>query len=247
MTNTKRIFAVASRAFSQLRHDKRQVVLSIVFPMVIIYFIKVLVDSLGSPFFDASQYVIPYGAFVIHFITFVLTAIVLVRERTSGTLERMFVSGYTPSNIIMGYLLAYAVITTIQSLLVLLQLRWLFELSYDIGQLLSIYLIMWLISILSLALGILTSNFARNEGQVFPFVPLVLVSFIISGIIIPSEQLPEWSQWLAYLTPLLYGNNVLQELIKGGVLSDNLPNLLGLPLYGLGVMTIAMFTLREKD
>jgi ABC-2 type transport system permease protein len=242
-----RIFFVSGRVLSQIKHDRRQLALSIFFPMIIIYFIKVLFDTLANPFFDASIYVVPYGAFIVHFITFILTAIVLVRERTSGTLERMFISGYNQISIIVGYLLAYAVITTIQSLLVLLQLTWLFELGYSLSQFASVYLIMWLIAIISLAIGILASNFARNEGQVFPFIPLVLVSFILSGIIIPSDKLPFWSQILGYLTPLYYGNNVLQNLILGGTLNDDWLNLIGLPIYGLVVMFFAMLTLREKN
>lgn len=248
MTGTiERMGAVASRALAQLRRDKRLIGLSIVFPLMIIYFIKVLIDTLSSPFFDASVYVVPYGAFIVHFITFVLTAIVLVRERTAGTLARMFISGYTQIEIITGYLLAYSILTTVQSLFVLLELAWLFSLEYSAAQFVSIYLVMWLLAIISLAIGIFTSNFARNEGQVFPFIPLILISFIISGILIPVEELPDWAQVMSYLTPLYYGNNVLQNLIGGGVLSDDWANLAGLPLYGLAVMVLGMVTLREKD
>ena len=120
----KRIGAVAGRVLSQLRRDHRLVGLSLMFPLIIIYFIKVMFDVLAGPSFNISAYVVPYAAFIIHFITFVLTAIVLVRERTAGTLARMFVSGYTQIEIITGYLLAYTVVATIQSLLVLIEINW---------------------------------------------------------------------------------------------------------------------------
>ncbi len=242
-----RIAAVAIRALSQLRKDRRLIGLSLLFPLLIIYFIKVLLDTLASPFFDATIYVVPYGAFIVHFITFILTAIVLVRERTVGTLARMFISGYSQLEIIAGYLLAYSALTSLQSLLVLAELELLFDLPYNSGQFASIYLIMWLLAIISLAIGILTSNFARNEGQVFPFVPLILISFILSGILLPVSELPDWAQWLSYLTPLYYGNNVLQELIGGGTLREAWVDLLSLPVYGLAVMFLGMLTLTEKD
>jgi len=243
----KRISIVAGRVLNQLRRDHRFVGISIIFPLIIIYFIKVVFDVLASPSFNISVYVVPYAAFIIHFITFILTAIVLVRERTAGTLARMFVSGYSPIEIVIGYLLAYTVLATIQSLLVLIELNWIFELNYDAGQLGSIYLVMWILAIISMAIGMLVSNFARNEGQVFPFIPLVLISVILSGIILPIDKLPEWVQMLSYLTPLYYVNEVLQNLIMGGGLGDDWVQILSLQTYGLVVVGLATLSLRESD
>ncbi len=243
----KRIWSVAQRVFLQLKGDKRFVGASVIIPLIIIYFMSVVFDALSSPAFNASIYVIPYGGFIIHFITFILTAIVLVRERTSGTLSRMFVSGYYQFEIISGYILAYSVLATVQSLTVLLELNWLFELNYGFEQLISLYIVMWLLAVISVALGTLVSNFARTEGQVFPFIPLVILSAILSGIILPVEQLPDWSQWLSRLTPLYYSNEVLQELIAGMSLSDSIEMVLGLVFYGFVVIGLAVITLRERD
>ncbi len=242
-----RLTAITGRVLKQLRHDHRFVAISILFPLAIIYFIKVVIDALASPFFDVTVYVIPYAAFIVHFITFVLTAIVLVRERTAGTLARMFVSGYKQIEIIGGYLLAYTVLATAQSLMVLIELNLLFELGYSFAAMAQMYFVIWFLSVLSMAIGMLVSNFARNEGQVFPFIPLIVLSVILSGIIIPIEKLPDWSQILSYLTPLYYANEVLQELIKGETLADNLLPLLRLPLYGLLCLSMVTITLREKD
>ena len=93
----------------------------------------------------------------------------------------------------------------------------------------------------------LVSNFARNEGQVFPFIPLVLLSVILSGIILPIDRLPDWVGALSYLTPLFYVNEVLQNLIAGGELFDELGNFLGLLGYGLIVVSMATLSLRESD
>ncbi len=243
----KRMSIVAGRVLNQLRRDHRFVGISILFPVIIIYFIKVVFEALASPFFNISVYVVPYAAFIVHFITFILTAIVLVRERTAGTLARMFVSGYSPLEIVIGYLLAYTVLATVQSLLVLIELNWIFDLGYALDILGSIYLIMWILAIISMALGMLVSNFARNEGQVFPFIPLVLLSVILSGIILPIERLPDWVGALSYLTPLFYVNEVLQNLIGGGVLGDDWVQLLFLLAYGLIVVGLATLSLRESD
>lgn len=239
--------AVTGRVLNQLRLDRRQVGLSLVFPLIIIYFINILFDVLGSPGFNISVYVVPYGAFIVHFITFMLTTIVLVRERTSGTLSRMFVNGYNQLEIITGYLLAYSLLVTIQSLLILVELNTLFELGYAFSKLASIYAIMWLLAVISMALGILISNLARNEGQVLTLLPVVLISFILSGVLIPTSRLPEWAQLLSYLTPLYYSNEILQELLRGALLFDDAALLVRLPFYGILVVVAATLTLRETD
>ncbi len=242
MTNTfQRTGVVTGRVLNQLRRDRRFVAISILFPLIIIYFIKLVFDILAPPTFNISPYVVPYAAFIVHFITFILTAIVLVRERTAGTMAQMFVSGYKQLEIIIGYLLAYTVLATVQSFLVLLELNWLFDLGFSVEQFASMYLV------ISMAIGMLVSNFARNEGQVFPFIPLVILSVILSGIIVSVDKLPDWAQVLSYLTPLFYANEVLQELITGGGLLDNWQMFVILPIYGLIVVGIATISLREKD
>lgn len=243
----ERIFAVAGRSLSQIKEDRRFLGFSIVFPAVIIYFVNVVLDVFASPVFDPTIYVIPYGAFIIHFITFILTAIVVVRERTAGTLPRMFISGYNQVDVILGYLISYTVLASVQSLIVLLELNWLFELSFSFERLATLYLVMWLLSVISLEIGIFVSNFASSEGQVIPFIPLVLISMIISGVILPVERLPEWVQVFSYVSPLYYANEIIQHIIAGGVLGDVLDTLGQLILFGLIVMALATLTLQERD
>jgi ABC-2 type transport system permease protein len=244
-----RAAAVAQRVLRQLRHDRRFLGLSLVSPLVIIYLLKVMFDSVATPFFDPTEFIVAYGAFIVHFLTYVLTTIVLVRERTANTLSRMFINGYGRAEVIAGYLLGYTLLATVQSLLVLVELRYLFELDYSLAQFAGIYLVMWLLALISMALGIFISNFARNEGQVFPFIPLVILpSIFLSGILISVDKLAEWAQWLSRLTPLYYANEMLLTLIKpGGALSDNWSALAGLVVYGTAVLLLANLTLRELD
>jgi len=238
---------VAGRVLNQLRRDHRLIGIALGFPLVIIYFIKVLFDALANPLFNISIYVVPYGAFVVHFLTFMLTAIVLVRDRRAGTMTRTFVSGYNQAEIVMGYLLAYTVLVTLQSLLILAELNWLFALEYTFDRLAAIYLVYWLLSVISMVLGIFLSSVARNEGHVVVMLPIIIVSVIISGIIIPVEKLPEWTQLLSFATPLYYANEVLQEVIADGKMLDTWQHLAGLPVYGLWWQLLAMLSLRERD
>jgi ABC-2 type transport system permease protein len=244
----QRTGAVAQRVLRQLRHDRRFLALSLMMPVAIVYVLFIFFDSLSSSPINATPFVVPFAAFEIHFITFILTAIVLVRERASETLSRMLVNGYRRTEIILGYLAAYTVLATVQSLIVLVEITWLFELDYSFEALASMYLAIWLLAVISMALGILVSNFARTEGQVIPFIPLVLLpSIFLSGIVLPIEALPEWTQRLSLLTPLYYANEVLGPLVRGESLADHLSTLAALPLYGLVVLFIARYTLRHAD
>lgn len=247
--NVKITLAVARRVLRQLVHDRRFLGLSLAGPMIIIYVMRVAFDSFSTPLFDVKPYVAPIGAFVVHFITYVLCATVLVRERTAQTLARMFVNGYRQPHIIGGYLLAYTALATVQSLIVLTELTWLFHFGFSLATLLSIYLVIWLLAVISICLGIVASNFARSEAQVLPLIPLVTIPGIfLSGLIIPVARLPVWAQWLSHATPLYYANQVIQQLIKPHAsLGDHWTRLAALAIYGAVVLVLATRTLREMD
>lgn len=236
--------AVAVRVLTQLRRDRRFLALSLLVPATIMYMFKIFFDSAETPVFNPQEFVTPAGAFVVHFITYILCAIVLVRERTAQTLTRMFVNGYERPSIIGGYLLAYSLLATAQSLLVLLELRLFFDLGYSVGTFVVIYGVIWLLAIISIALGILVSNFARNEGQVFPFIPLVILpSVLFSGVIISTERLPSWTIIFSLATPLYYANEVIQSHLSEGERAL----IVGLIVYGVAVLLLATLTLRERD
>ena len=235
--------AVTVRVLKQLSHDRRFVGLSLVVPVFVIYLLWIFFDAVERPFFDVETFVPPVAAFIIHFLTYVLCAIVLVRERSAHTLVRMFVSGYDRISIIGGYLLAYSLLATLQSLIVLIMLNSLFELNYDIGTFTSMFVVIWLLAIISIALGIFVSNFARNEGQVFPFIPLVIMpSVFFSGMIMSVDALPSWVTPLSYLTPMFYANEVIQNIIGSG--GDAL-FMVGLVVYGGAILGLAVVTLHE--
>lgn len=236
--------AVAGRVIQQIIHDRRFLVLSLVMPTLIIYILYVFFNAVNRPFFDEKAFVPPVGAYMVHFLTYVLSAIVLVRERSAHTLTRMFVSGYRKTSIIAGYIMAYSIIATLQSLVVMLELNYFFELHYAIGTFLSIYLVIWLLAIISIMLGIFFSNFARNEGHVLPTVPLVLVpSIFFSGMMVPVDLLPEWAGYFSYFTPMYYTTNAIKGIGDG----LDLMQVLGLIIYGAIVMVLAVLTLQEQN
>jgi ABC-2 type transport system permease protein len=239
------ILSVARRVLSQLQHDRRFLALSIIAPLLVVYMLALFFDAVETPpFFNKNEFVPPVAAFLVHFLTYMLCAVALVRERTQHTLTRMFVSGYQRGSIIGGYMLAFSVLATFQSLLVILELNFLFELNYPLERFVALYLVIWMLALMSIALGIFVSNFARNEGQVLPMIPLVLVpSIFFSGLIVPVEDMPQWINWLSYLIPTYYANNAIQALKEA--VDYNL--MLALLVYGVVILALSVLTLREEN
>lgn len=236
--------AVAIRVLRQLLHDRRFLALSALVPVVIIYMLYLFFDATRRPFFNPKEFVPAVGAFVVHFITYILCAVVLVRERTQQTMTRMFVSGYERAGIIGGYVGAYSVIATIQSLVVLVALNQLFDLAYDTTAFIKMYAVIWLLAIISIALGIFVSNFARTEGQVLPMIPLILMpSIFFSGMIVDVHLMPDWVEWLSFSTPMFYANQAIDAIRTGAGLQQTGE----LALYGIVVMSLAIITLREQN
>lgn len=235
--------AVGIRVLRQLIRDRRFLILTMVVPVVIIYMLFLFFDAINNPLFRKNEFVPPMGAFIVHFLTYVLSAIVLVRERTQHTMTRMFVSGYRRASIIGGYVFAYSVIATIQSLIVLVMLTQLFDLAYTGIEMGLMFLVMWMLAVISIALGILVSNFARNEGQVLPMIPLLIMpSILFSGMIVKTSLMPDWTRIFSLATPMYYANEAIQAI--GDSFDATL--FLSLLAYGVIVMLLAVFTLREQ-
>jgi ABC-2 type transport system permease protein len=247
----RRTLIITRRVYRQLWRDRRFLLLSVAAPLIIIFFLKVALDALSPDNTNLiyNQFVMPVVAAIAFFLAYLLCSLALVGERTHETLTRMFISGFRRGEIVVGYLLGFAGLATLQALLALFEANVIFTLSYDWHQQVSLFLIIWLLAIISVALGILFSNFARNEGQVLPFIPLVLLpSIFLSGIITRGvDNLPRWAQVLSYAIPLRYANDVIQGLVQNRTLLDERGSVLALLAFGLVLLGAATLTLREYD
>lgn len=244
----KRTLILAARILRQLRHERRFLALSVVAPLVIVYLLKLFFDTL-PPTFEPARYAVPLAAFLVDFLAFLLCAIALVQERSAGTLERMFINGYTRMEVIAGYLLGYLGLAILQAVVALAEVLFLFELDYEVKTLMVLFAVVWLLAVASVMLGIFLSTFARSEGQVFPFVPMVIVpSVFLSGLLIDTEELPTWAEWVGRLLPLHYANNVIHELISaGGTVAEVWPSLAALGMYTVAFWVLASRTLVEVE
>jgi ABC-2 type transport system permease protein len=242
----KRTVIVGRRVFQQLIHDRRFFIVSIVGPLVIIYFLKLFMDTL-PPAVPVGRYMMPFAAFIILFLSFLLCAFVLVQERTSGTMERAFVSGYRRAELIGGYIIGYLGLITLQAVVVTFSVLFLFDLGYDAPTVGLLLVVNWQLAIVSVMLGIFVSTFTRHERHIFPFIPLIILpAFFLSGMLVAVDQLPNWAQLFSWLSPLRYANDAIQEIIlPNGDLDVMALNMAILLLYGVILLAVASRTLRE--
>ena len=236
---------IAKRVIKQLQGDRRFLALSIIAPLIIIYFLKLLFDAFSSAF--ATNYAIPISAFIVHFLSFLLCAILLVQERTRGTLERMLISGFRRSSIIGGYTIGYLELATIQAAVVLFESLWLFNLDFGKETIFILFIVIWLLAIVSVMLGIFVSTFARHEGHVFPFIPLIILpSAFLTGLFINVNTLPGWAAFIGKCLPMYYALNIIHEITKPEYsLNDTYLDFVILTGYIFFLWILASLTLRE--
>ena len=144
-------------------------------------------------------------SFAIMMVTTMITIILFVNERRTGTLQRLLVSPAKEHEIVIGYSLAFATIGLLQSVVVLTAALLIFNISI-VGNIFLALLVVMLIGFGHQGLGILLSAGARNELQAIQFVPLILFpSILLAGLFWPIESIPSYLQPLSFVIPLRYG------------------------------------------
>jgi ABC-2 type transport system permease protein len=244
----RQTFIIAQRVLAQLKGDRRFLALSLIAPLIIIYFLKLLFDTF-PPMVDVKSFTIPVCAFIVHFLSFILCAILLVQERTRGTLERMMIGGFSKTSIIGGYTLGYFGLATLQAITVLTETIWLFKLSYDTKTVVMLFMVIWLLAIVSVMLGIFISTFAKQEAHVLPFIPLIILpSVFLTGLIIKMDGLPVWAQIIGKCLPLHYAVNIIGEIVKPAYrVTDTFLDFGILAGYIFGLLFLASLTLKETE
>lgn len=251
----KNIIMVTARIYKQLLGDKRFLALAVFIPLFIIYLFKLFIQEIPLAMFtNPNKFYILITAFIIHFTSYVLCLIVIVRERREGTLTRMFVINYSRIEIVIGYILGYAGLATLQAVLILLEVNYFFNLTYGTVIMLKLFGIMWTLSIISISLSIIISNLAKTEAQIFPLIPLfALPTIFLSGLIVQVEKITWLVRWISYVIPFTYALRALETIIPGtGIQQNNdliskVGELNVLFVYGLLLLAICVLTLREYE
>ncbi|HEV2250191.1 MAG TPA: ABC transporter permease [Candidatus Limnocylindria bacterium] len=178
----------------------------------------------GGPAYTLLDYLAPVliAVFAFFFI-FLLSTVSFLRERTSGTLERLLATPLRRGELVLGYLGGFALFALLQALVILAFTVVVLKVQYR-GNLVTIFLVEAVLVVGSVSLGLAISAFARNELQAVQFVPLILVPQIfLSGLLVPVDQLNDVLRALSTIMPLTYANEALRSvMVKGYPLTDPL-------------------------
>ena len=138
-----------------------------------------------------------------------------MRERTSGTLERLLATPVKRSEIVMGYLTGYGIFAILQTLLIVFYSIYLLDLQIA-GSLMWVLVTNVLTALAALSMGIFVSTFANSEFQMVQFIPLVVIPQVFFSGLIPLDSMASWVRNIAYIFPLRYAGEALTAImIKG--------------------------------
>ena len=200
--------ATAVRVLRQLRRDPRTIALIVVVPCVLVF----LVDQLfaDSPAIFQQVGVPLLGLFPL-ISMFLVTSITMLRERTSGTLERLLTLPLEKLDLLFGYAIAFAALAAVQATIVSLVGFGLLDLTVASSRLLVIALAV-ANAVLGMSLGLLLSAFARTEFQAVQFMPaFILPQILLCGLLVPRDEMAEWLQWVSALMPFTYAYDALSR------------------------------------
>jgi ABC-2 type transport system permease protein len=186
-------------------------------------------------------------AFAITLFTTLLTLLAFVGERTSGTLDRLRTTPATETEIVLGYELAFGVIAAVQGLLILTVAVLVYHVLI-VGPVAVAALLIVLTAIDAQAIGILVSAAARREGQAVQFLPLIIFpAFLLSGIFVPVQSLPDWLRPFSYVIPPTWAIEGLRDvLLRGWGLERVWPHVLVLGAFALVFTVLAVVGLRRS-
>jgi ABC-2 type transport system permease protein len=208
---------------------------------------KTEIDYLhGSADMESFDYIGPFLiGFFIFFFVFLIAGVSFLRERTTGTLERLLATPMRRWEMVVGYVLGFGIFTIIQSAIIVSFAIYVLDIMMA-GSIWFVILITLMLAVTALSLGTLLSSFAKNELQMIQFIPLVVVPQVFFSGLFNIETMAEWLQPFSYLMPLTYGGQAIRDvMIQGGGWSQIYDEVLVLAGFSLLFMVLNVLALKK--
>lgn len=230
-----RTLVTARRVLQQLSHDRRSVVLVVALPSLLLAIFRYVYDDSPAVFDRVGPQMLGLFPFVVMFL---LTSVTMVRERTSGTLERLLTTPLRKGELVAGYALALGLAAVVQALVATAVGLWLLDLDAERPGAMALLAVVD--GVLGTALGLLMSAFAVTEFQAVQFMPLVVVpQILLCGLLQPRDQMPRALELVSDVLPMSYATDAFSLLAVGGTL-DSEPAVDVAVLVGCCVAALAL-------
>ncbi|MCL3863088.1 ABC transporter permease [Actinotalea sp. K2] len=234
--------ATAERVLRQVRHDPRTIGLLVGLPCLVLWLIAWMFE--GTPVLDQFGPLL-LGLFPL-VVMFLVTSVATLRERQSGTLERLMTLPVGRGDIVIGYALAFGALAVLQAL-VLTGFAVLVLGMEVAGALWVVVLVAVLDGLLGTALGLAASAAARTEFQAVQMMPLIIFpQLVTAGLMMPRDQMPTVLEVISRAMPLTYGLEALQDLAAGAGLHDVRGAVTAVALFIVGALMLGTATLRRS-
>jgi ABC-2 type transport system permease protein len=202
--------ATAWRVLTQLRHDHRTIAILILVPCLLLGLVSWMFADSAYPVLDQFGPML-LGLFPA-IIMFLVTSVGTLRERTSGTLERLMTTPIRKGEFLLGYALAFALAATVQAGCLTAFAIWVcgMEVAGSVGLLV---LVAVSDAVLGSALGLAASALARTEFQAVQLMPAFLLpQVVVCGLIMPRDQMPAVLEWFSRMCPFTYAIDATQAI-----------------------------------
>lgn len=207
--STKVTLATASRVLAQLRGDPRTIVLLLGSPVLLVTLLRYVFNDQPAVFDRVGGPLLALFPFVTMFL---VTSVAMLRERSTGTLERLLSMPMGKGDLLVGYALAFGTVAVLQTSIAASVALGLLGLDVAGGAVLVVLLAV-LDALLGMALGLFLSAFARTEFQAVQFLPaFAFPQLLLCGLFGAREQMAEPLRWLSSVLPLTYAVDGMQQL-----------------------------------
>lgn len=244
LVNPRITGAVAARVLSQLRRDRRTLAMLLVLPTLLMTLLWwMFQDSPGGVFDRIGPGLLALFPF---FIMFLVTSVTTLRERTSGTLERLLAMPMGKLDFLFGYALAFGLMAAAQSAIAV---------GVSVGLLgLDVAGPVWVLTVIAVAdavlgsaLGLFVSAFAQTEFQAVQFMPAVVVpQMLLCGLLVPRDQLPGVLEAISDVLPLSYAVDAMQALTAAGDTGEAWTDLGVIAGFAVAALALGAITLRRR-
>ncbi|MET4002579.1 MULTISPECIES: ABC transporter permease [Arthrobacter] len=248
--NPSMLWSTCTRVLLQLRSDPRSIALILVVPAVLLALVywlyqnETLAPGMPRTFDRVGLMMLGIFPFVVMFL---ITSITMLRERTSGTLERLLSTPLHKADLLFGYALAFSIMAAAQALVATGTAYWVFGMAIA-GNAGWVVLISVLTAVLGVALGLLCSAFAHTEFQAVQFMPVVVIpQILLCGLFVARDQMNSVLEVISNVLPLSYAVDGLQQVAQSSSPTSQLVwDLVVVAAFVLAGLLLASLTLRRR-
>jgi ABC-2 type transport system permease protein len=200
-----------ARILRQLRHDPRTIALLLVVPALLLTLMHYVFNSQPAIFDRVGVIMLGVFPFIAMFL---VTSVAMLRERTTGTLERLLTTPMHKLDLLFGYGLAFALAAAVQAAVAAGLAYWLLDLNTR-GSAWTVAGLAVGNAVLGMAIGLLVSAFAQSEFQAVQFMPaFILPQMLLCGLIWPRAEMAGWLEKISNVLPMTYAVDALVQVSR---------------------------------